>query len=54
MTLVLRVIPLSSSPSLLTRLVEASRLLKKWCLPNGFLERHGAGNGFFYILRKGG
>jgi ATP-dependent DNA helicase RecG len=34
--------------------VEASRLLKKWCQPDGFLERHGAGNNFFYTHRKDG
>jgi ATP-dependent DNA helicase RecG len=32
--------------------VEASRLLKKWCLPEGFLDRHGAGKNISYTQRK--
>lgn len=32
--------------------VEASRLLKKWSQPDGFLERHGAGKNVFYIRGK--
>lgn len=32
--------------------VEASRLLKKWCQPDGFLERHGGGNKVFYTRRN--
>jgi ATP-dependent DNA helicase RecG len=33
--------------------VEASRLLKKWCQPDGFLNRHGGGNKVFYTRRTG-
>lgn len=32
--------------------VEASRLLKKWSSPTGFLDRHGAGNSIFYVSRN--
>ena len=32
--------------------VEASRLLKKWSQPEGFLERHGAGSNIYYTRRK--
>ena len=32
--------------------VEASRLLKKWCQSDGFLERHGGGSKVFYTRRK--
>lgn len=32
--------------------VEASRLLKRWSQPDGFLERHGKGNQVFYTRRK--
>lgn len=32
--------------------VEASRLLKRWSQPEGFLDRHGAGNNVFYTRRK--
>ena len=32
--------------------VEASRLLKKWSQPEGFLERRGAGRNVYYIRRK--
>jgi len=32
--------------------VEASRLLKKWSQPDGFLDRHGAGSNVSYTRRK--
>lgn len=32
--------------------VEASRYLKKWSAPDGFLDKGGAGNQIFYTLRK--
>ncbi len=32
--------------------VEASRYLKKWTQPDGFLDRQGGGNKFVYVLRK--
>lgn len=32
--------------------VEASRYLKKWCQPDGFLERQGSGNRVHYKMRK--
>lgn len=32
--------------------VEASRYLKKWSAPDGFLDRHPAGNRTFYSARK--
>jgi ATP-dependent DNA helicase RecG len=32
--------------------VEASRLLKKWSQPDGFLDRHGAGSNVFYTRRN--
>ena len=32
--------------------VEASRYLKKWSQPDGFLEKGGGGSNVFYTLRK--
>ena len=40
---------LGNSPS---AQVEASRYLKKWSAPDGFIDKNGAGNQIFYTLRK--